>query len=94
MLFFGDPGIDLLITAFLLGVCLIISLIVLALAKRKILALIVFSVLANLSIWLNIGSGMFGFYSIMWLKYFSVFIWPILNIFLIIYYVRTGARKK
>ena len=94
MLFFGDPSIDLWITIFLIGVSLIISLIVFALARRKILALIVFSVLVNVSIWLNIGSEMFASYDIMWLKYFSVFIWPILNILFIIYYIRTKPKKK
>ena len=94
MLFFGDPSVDLWITVFLFGVSLIVSLIFLALAKRKILAIIVFSVLANISVWLNIGSEMFDSYSIQWLWYFSVFIWPVLNIIFIIWYVRTGAKAK
>jgi hypothetical protein len=94
MLFFGDPGVDLWITVFLIGVSLIVSLVFLALAKRKILALVVFSVLANISVWLNIGSQMFISYNILWFKYFAVLIWPIINIALIIYYVRTGSKKK
>jgi len=93
MLFFGDPSVDLWITGFLIGVSFIVSLVVFALAKRKILALVVFSILGNISIWLNIGSQMFISYNILWLKYFSVFIWPILNIFLIIWYVKTRPKK-
>lgn len=93
MLFFGDPGVDLWITAFLFGVSFIISLVVLALAKRKILALIIFSVLGNLSLLLNIGSEMFRVYHIKWLGYFSLLIWPILNIFLIIRYTQTKPKK-
>lgn len=93
MLFFGDPSVDLWITLFLFGVSFIIALVFFALAKRRILAIIVFSVLANISVWLNIGSQMFVSYNIEWLKFFSVFIWPILNIFFIIRYARTKPKK-
>ncbi len=93
MLLFGNPRVDIWITFFLLGISIIISLIVFALAKRKLLSLIIFSLLGNLSFFLNFGSDMFDFYKIVWLLYFSVFIWPIINIFLIIYYVRTRPRK-
>ena len=93
MLFFGDPSVDLWITIFLLGVSFTVSLAVFILAKRKFLALIVFSVLGNLSLWSNIGSEMFDSFNIMWLKYFSVFLWPILNILLIIHYARTNPKK-
>ncbi len=78
---------------FLFGISFVISLVVFALAKRKVLALIAFSVLANISVWLNIGSQMFISYNILWLKYFSVLIWPILNVIFIIWYARTGRKK-
>jgi hypothetical protein len=93
MLLLGSARIDIWITLFLLCVSLIVSLIVFALARRKISALMVFSILGNLSILLNIGSGMLDFYGIQWLWYLSVFIWPILNIFLIVYYLKTKPKK-
>jgi len=93
MFLLGDPSIDLWITVFLVGVSFIISLVVFALAKRKILALIVFSILVNLSLLLNIGSEMFRVYHIKWLGYFSILIWPLLNIFFIAYYIRTKPKK-
>jgi len=93
MLFFGDPSVDLRISIFLLVVSFIIALIVLVAAKRKILAIVVFSVLGNLSFLLNIGSEMFVSYNIKWLGYFSLLIWPILNIFLIVYYAKTRPKK-
>ena len=89
MLFFGSPSIDLKITIFLLAVAFIVSLIVLAAAKRKLLALVVFSVLANLAFLLNIGSRMFVVYHFLWFGYFSLFIWPLISIFLIYYYIRS-----
>lgn len=92
MLFFGSPSVDLKITMILLAVSIIISLIVLAAAKRKLLALVVFSVLGNLSFLLNIGSEMFGFYGLMWLKYFSL-IWIFVNVFIIVYYVKSKPKK-
>ena len=36
---------------------------------------------------------MLDFYGIQWLWYLSVFIWPILNIFLIVYYLKTKPKK-
>ena len=85
---------DLKITIFLLAISFIVSLFVFAIAKRKLLALVIFLILANLSFLLNIGSDMFDFYNIVWLLYFSVFIWPIINIFLIVYYAKTSPKKK
>ncbi len=93
MLLFGDPSIDLKISIFLLAVSLVIALLVFAIAKRKFLALVVFSILGNLSFLLNIGSEMFVSYGIKWLGYFSLLVWPIINILLIIYYVRTKPKK-
>ncbi|HBB37204.1 MAG: hypothetical protein UX02_C0002G0410 [Candidatus Moranbacteria bacterium GW2011_GWC1_45_18] len=93
MLLLGSARADIWITLFLLSISFIVSLIFFAVARRKILALIVFSVLANISVLLNAGSGMFDFYSIGWLKTFSVLIWPLLNIFFIIRYVQTKPAK-
>ena len=94
MLFFGDPSIDIKISLFLVAVSLVVSLIVLIFAKRRLLSVVVFSILGNLAFLLNIGSEMFDSYDVMWLKYFSVFIWPIINIALIIYYASTSPKKK
>ena len=93
MLFFGSPKVDLQIAIFFLVMSFIISLIVFATAKRKFLAVAVFSVLGNLSLLLNIGSRMFVSYNIKWLGYFSLLIWPLLNIFLIIYYAKSKSKK-
>ncbi|PIV83803.1 MAG: hypothetical protein COW51_02675 [Candidatus Moranbacteria bacterium CG17_big_fil_post_rev_8_21_14_2_50_44_12] len=92
-LFWGSSSVDLKITLFLLSVSLVVSLIVLVAARRKFLAVVTFSILGNISFLLNIGSGMFRVYHILWLKYFSVFLWPILNILLIIHYARTKPKK-
>jgi len=85
MLFFGSPKIDLQITLFLLGVSFVISLIVLATAKRKFLAVVVFSVFGNIIFFLAsfTGSEIFRVYHFSWFEYFSVLIWPFLNIYVI-----------
>lgn len=95
-MFFGSPSLDLKLTIFSLGIALIISFIVLIFAKRKIFSFVLFSILANVVFLLGIftKSDMFDFYNIVWLLYFSFFIWPVLNIILIIYYVKTKAKKK
>lgn len=88
---FGSPSIDLWITIFLLGVSLLASLIVLAAAKRKFLAIVIFSLLGNLVLLLDIltGSEIFYVYDIRWIFYFSLLIWPLLNIYLIYYYLKS-----
>jgi len=94
-LFWGSSSMDLNITFFLLAVSLIISLVVLIVAKRKILSLVIFSILGNLVFLLGAftHSEMFRAYGIIWFEIFSLFIWPILNIFLIIYYAKTKPKK-
>ncbi len=83
MLFFGSPKIDLQIILFFLGVSFVISLIVLAFVKRKLLAIVVFSVLGNIIFFLAsfTGSEVFRVYHFLWLEYFSVIVWPFLNIY-------------
>lgn len=90
-MFFGGPSIDLKITIFLLVVSLIVSLIVFTFAKRKLLAFVIFSILENAVFLANIftRSEIFDFYGIRWLGHLSFFIWPLLNIYLIYYYVKT-----
>ncbi len=83
------PDLDLLISETLFVFSFVISLITWAISRRWFLALIVFSVLGNLSFLVSVDSRMFHLYHIIWLKYFSIFLWPLINIFLIIKY-----RKK
>ncbi len=72
---------DLQVTIFLIVISLIISFVVFL--RNKLLAIVTFSVLSNASFLLNIGSEMFYFNNIEWLQYFSVFVWPVVNIILI-----------
>lgn len=96
IMLFSNPGIDLQITFILFAVSLVAALFFLAITKRRILALILFSILGNLILLMDVltGSEIFYVYNIVWVKYFSVFIWPVLNIFLIIYYAKTSAKRK
>lgn len=94
-MFFGSSSVDLKIVLFLLAISLVVSLIVLAAAKRKFLALIIFSVLGNAIFLLAafLGSEIFRAYQIIWLEIFSLLLWPVLNIFLLIYYFKTKPGK-
>ncbi|HPN96273.1 MAG TPA: hypothetical protein PLK35_00755 [Candidatus Moranbacteria bacterium] len=93
-MFFTDPGLDLQISLFLLGVSFITGLVVFAVTKKIKLAGIIFSVLGNLSFLISIGSRMFIAYDLKWLQIFSLFIWPIINIFLIIHYFKNNGKKN
>jgi hypothetical protein len=46
------------------------------------------SVLANLSFLVNIGSFMFLSYGLGWLQNFTLFVWPIINVFLVIRFLK------
>jgi len=94
MLFFGSSTMDLNITIFLLIVAFVISLIILAVTKLKFLSVMFFSILGNLVLLLNIGSEMFRVYHFLWFKYFSFFIWPIINILLIYYFLKPKNKSK
>lgn len=90
-MFFSSPSMDLKITIFFLVVAFVVSLIAFLTAKRKLFAIVLFSVLANLVLFLAIltGSEIFYVYGIAWLSYFSFFAWPVINIFLIYRYIKT-----
>lgn len=94
MLFWGSSSVDLKITIFLLVISFLISLVAWFFSKKIYVAALIFSLLANISFLLNIGSEMFDYYEIMWLKYFSVFIWPILNIAFIVYLIKKPISEK
>lgn len=91
---FSNPEFDMLITIFLLMVAAIISGIVFAFSKKIFTAVVVFSILANLSFLVNMWSRMFVYYHLKILLYFSLVIWPILNIILIIKYLKNKKNEK
>lgn len=94
ILFWGSASADLKVTIFLVIIAFIVALITYAVKRRIYFSIMLFSILANISFLLNIGSDMFDAYNIVWLLYFSVFIWPIINILLIVYYAKTSPKKK
>lgn len=84
---------DLSIMLWLFGISFLVSLFILIKLENRILALVTLSVLFGvISFLMSIsGSLIFRIYNIEWLQYFSLFIWPIVNIILITLYVR---KKK
>ena len=91
---FSYPDLDLKISITLLVISFVIGLITWGISKKWLLGLIVFSILGNLSFLVNIGSRMFVSYDIKWLGYSSLFIWPLINIFLIIKYRKLKNEKS
>ena len=85
---------DLEVTLFFLAVSLIISIVV-AFKKNIIQALIWMSILTNLNFLqvVTSNSRMFYEYNIQWMNYFSLFIWPAINIFLIVKYFRSRKNE-
>lgn len=81
---------DGVVLSYLIGVSVFLSLIIFAVSKNKLLPLLIFSVLVN-GIFLFailLRSLFFRIYGVEWLQYFSVFLWPLINIIFIIWYVR------
>lgn len=93
MFFFSNPVMDMQITIGLLIISAIVSLIVYGVSKNIRKALVIFSVLANISFLVNIGSFMFLSYGLVWLQYFVLFFWPFINIFLVIKYFKKNENN-
>lgn len=93
MLFWGSSTIDLRITIILLILSFVVGLVTYLISRKLFLGFVVFSVLGNISFLLNIGSEMFDYYNIMWIKYFSFIIWPVINIVLIYLYYFIKSKK-
>jgi len=88
------PDIDLLISEVLLVFSLIVvGLMVWEVSKKWLLGLVVFSILGNISFLVSADYRMFYVYHIVWLQYFALFVWPFINIFLLILY-RKQKRDK
>jgi len=94
MFFWESPSFDLQVSIWLLVLSFAISLIFYFLRRNFIFSILLFSVLGNLSFLFNIGSRMFVTYNMIWFSYFSLFIWPIINLLLIIYYAYKKNQKK
>lgn len=77
---------DLNVMGFLLLISFIISIVIGIIFKKRQLATISFSILGNISFFLNIGSDIFYIHNLIWLKYIIIFIWPTLNLYLLIKY--------
>jgi len=101
-MFLGSSIFDLKVAVILLVISFTIAFLVFVNVKsNKGISLLVFSFLSNLSIYLIIlsDSRMFNYYNIEWLKFFSIFIWPFINIFLFLlisfnYFKNKNVRKR
>lgn len=84
---------DSVIFGYLIGVIFLISLIFFVIKRNFFLSFLVFSLLVNILFIFAIfvRSLIFQIYGIEWLQYFALFIWPIINIILVVFYVR---KKK
>lgn len=74
------------IMIYLLMGAFVCSLVYAFFAKEKIKALVVFLILSNLIllVFILLGSRLFYLYNILWFRTFSFFVWPVINIYLII----------
>jgi len=86
VIFWGSPSLDFKMTLIEIAVALVISIVILLLTRKKLLPVILFSVLGNIIFFLDIlaRSEYFAIHKIVWLQYFTVFVWPIINLVLII----------
>ena len=82
------------ITIFLLALSVVVAVVVFAVSRKIFKTLMWFSILANLSFLVNIGSFMYLSYNLIWLQYFSLLVWPVINIILIIKYFKNKNEKN
>lgn len=84
-------GIELV--KFLIYGVFFIALIVFLITKKLLLGTITFLVSSNIVFFLEAANNSLWFrgYHVEWIQYFSLFVWPVISISLIIWYVR---KKK
>jgi hypothetical protein len=99
-MFFSSPSLDLEITIFLTVFVIVLSLVVFIFSKKKLFSLFLASLLLNFIflIQFKLGSLIFRIYDILWLQKISIFLWPIINLFLFIIlifiYVKNIKKNK
>jgi hypothetical protein len=82
------------ITLILLVFSFVVSFVVYLRRKDIYKAFTIFSILANVSFLVNIESKMFVVYHIRLLSSFSLFIWPLLNLFLLVWIFKYKKENK
>lgn len=93
-MFFSNPQFDMQITLILLVFSFVVSFVVYLRRKDIYKAFTIFSILANVSFLVNIESKMFVVYHIRLLSSFSLFIWPLLNLFLLVWIFKYKKENK
>lgn len=93
-MFFSDPIGDMYITFVLWGIGAVIAIPFAMRRSSWLLFGMLVSLFGNIAFLLNIGSRMFVFYHIGWLKYFVLFLWPLINILLIIRYFKKNESNE
>jgi len=93
-MFWSDPTVDLQVIIYASLVALAISAGLYIFTRKIFLALIVFSILANIVFYGNSGSRLFDIYGIKWLVIFSLDYWPYLNIALFIVLIINLIKNK
>jgi len=82
------------IVIYLVGGIVLFSIVFFLMSKKIFLSLVILSLLTNgiFLVAIFLRSPIFQIYHVQWLQYFSLFIWPIFNIFLLIRYVWKKKR--
>lgn len=93
-MFLTSPDLELQLVIIALVIAAIISLVIGLFKKNAITGLVWFSIFGNLIFLMNVGASLFRFYNIEWLRSFSVFIWPVINILLIVFFLINKKEKK
>lgn len=93
-MFFSSPSADLKVIIVLLVIALVISAVAYIFSKKLLLSIAIFSILGNVVLYLNAGSEIFDIYKIKWLVKFTISIWPLFNIVLLLILIMYSFRKN
>ena len=85
--FWSSPTGDMELLLWTLLVAAAIAIVVGILHRRVLTGVVVFSVLGNVVVWLTLGSRLYTFYEIEFIRPFARFLWPLINAILIIWWV-------
>ena len=93
-MFFSDPALSLKLMLFCLAIALVLVLVLYWKTKNILLSLTVASLFGQFIVHDNVDYRFSVFFNVMWLFEFSLYIWPYINIGLVVITVLDFVRRK
>jgi hypothetical protein len=93
-MFFSSSSLNIQVIIFLLCVAFVISIVFFLMSKKILVAISAFSLMSNVVINGNVDYNFAKMFDVLWLFYFSLNIWPYINVFLFLIIIFKYFKNK